>query len=145
MIRVCHANVRGALYRNLCRALLYSCKECYVPLQQLLVAFSRILWAQQTGHLNVEQASAHKKKSSGRSIWQSSALAMEAWRHGAVTYWVSTRSCWGGRQCPALQQCHSTPATLDAGWKKQVCSQMETATEPHVMGLYTQLVLPKSS
>lgn len=61
MIHICHANVRGTLYRNLCRALLYSWKECYVPLQQLLVAFSTILWAQQTGHLNVEQASAHKK------------------------------------------------------------------------------------
>lgn len=65
MIHICHANVRGALYRNLCRALLYSWKECCVPLQQLLVAFSRILWAQQTGHLNVEQASAHKKNLQG--------------------------------------------------------------------------------
>lgn len=81
MIHICHANVRGALYRNLCRALLYSCKECYVPLQQLLVAFSRILWAQQTGHLKIFFVSKHLLT---KKIFREEHLAEQRPSHGSL-------------------------------------------------------------
>lgn len=125
MIHICHANVHGTLYRNWCRALLKLKKKngkgVCIPGKSAM-SHSNNCWLLSVeffGHSKLVTSMFSKHllsiKSSGKSIWQSSALALKAWRRGAVTYWVSAGGWWGGTQSLALQQCHSTPGDTGCG------------------------------